>query len=154
MKSHGWMWMRVPVKTATVVDSNPDVKAHVHTYVNIVHTHTQSMLHPLDQTLIQMKENEMRWKSKDQIKPSMESVGQSGLSSISMTWSPAKSNPAKCHQAATTYTFLLIPPTSAAMIIYICPSRSCSQAHHSLQKSNQKLSLKPYFIFNCSTLNA
>lgn len=39
-------WMNVLVKTATVIDSNPGVKAHVHTYGFTVctQTHTHNSL--------------------------------------------------------------------------------------------------------------
>lgn len=84
-------------------------------------THS-TLLSPKSTSYIQMRENEMRWRSKDEFKPSMESVVQSALSSSSMTWSPATSAPAKHHQAAAVYTLPLPPPTSAATIIVYIPA--------------------------------
>lgn len=81
------------VKTATVIDLNSCVKANMHMYVYMYIAHTHSMLPaPLSNSYTQMRENEMRWKSKAQTKPSMESVGQSAHSSISMTWSLTQPN--------------------------------------------------------------
>lgn len=115
-KSHGVVWMSVPVKTATVLDSNPDVKAHMHTSRYIVHKHTLNTRILLDQSsYIQMRENEMRWKSKDQIKPSTVSVGQSALSSVSMTWSPAKCNPAKQQPSTPSHYFNIFIPAEVAL---------------------------------------
>lgn len=108
----------------------------------ILNTHTGCSHPPRSKSYIQMRENEMRWKSKDQIKPSMESVGRPALSCSSLIWSPLMYNP------AIIFTFLTFPINSHD---YNKSSRSWSQAHHSFQTSNQKQSLMQYFIFNWST---
>lgn len=104
------------------------MRKHTCTQMYTSCTHTLSSLpSPRTNSYIQMEGKWNEWKSKDEFKPSMESVGQSALSSISM--SPAKSNPAKHRQATAVYN----PPTSAAMIFTISQQKLLSGSSLSLK---------------------